>query len=579
MSTTPDDSQSIESPFDKAMTELEEWANYLVVNKPKRRWMPAMRNKADDLGVGPDVQNDNLQSALDKAEASLDPVRVYRKGDRLQAKESTFLVDGLVKLGETNMIVGQPKVGKSSFTTGLIAALRDKKDEFLGCKINHPPEPMPVLIFGTDQSEGDWLHFLTREGLAGPEQDLRDVDFFISMESGHEFNFTHEGRVAMQAKIEEYESPLVVIDSLSSMMEPLGLEENSTRYAAPIRMAMSQLRKTGATLLIVHHSVKRPTTWDWVTESRGSSSITGLVSWGVLMRWVNQEDDSTARTDKRVGFTGKGRGSGESSGVMAEYRKEGGWVFLEGLEAAQQAERAIQKMATLNGVRAQVYDVLVQRHEQNIDISPDELASELNKGRSAMNRELRILKSMGIAVVAREQPSPGGGRPMRFWELSESAKAACVDSPWEGQKGGFCGSLVLTQSQSSNKNKKTLKQTLRNDIPVLETDQREVSEDQQRNTASSVKETPKIRTLVERFVNGKWTGRWVISEVFSDDRITIQKFGQPAVSHKNQRWGMDIRPLTPVNEETAVDPAACARSAAPSQETANSPLDQFDLDF
>ena len=36
------------------------------------------------------------------------------------------------------------------------------------------------------------------------------------------------------------------------------------------------------------------------------------------MRWVAQEEDGLMRTDKRVGFTGKGRGSGKSGGVMAE---------------------------------------------------------------------------------------------------------------------------------------------------------------------------------------------------------------------------------------------------------------------
>jgi predicted ATPase len=76
-----------------------------------------------------------------------------------------FLLDGMIKLGESNVIIGQPKVGKSSFSTGLIAALRDRIPQFLGRDLAIPGERMPVLVFGTDQSEGDWLHLLHRESL------------------------------------------------------------------------------------------------------------------------------------------------------------------------------------------------------------------------------------------------------------------------------------------------------------------------------------------------------------------------------------------------------------------------------
>ena len=139
-------------------------------------------------------------------------------------------------------------------------------------------------------------------------------------------------------------------------MEPTGIEENTSRYAQPIRSAISQLRKTGATLVVIHHSVKRPTTWDWITECRGSSSISSVFSWGVLMRWVAQEEEGLARTDKRVGFAGKGRGANESGGVMGQYMPEGGWVFLDGLEAAQQVERVRRRIMELGGVRATVFD-------------------------------------------------------------------------------------------------------------------------------------------------------------------------------------------------------------------------------
>ena len=53
------------------------------------------------------------------------------------------------------------------------------------------------------------------------------------------------------------------------------------------------------------------------------------------------------RVDRRVGFAGKVRGSGESGGVMGEYLSEGGWTYLDGLEAVQQVERIGKKIMEL----------------------------------------------------------------------------------------------------------------------------------------------------------------------------------------------------------------------------------------
>ena len=318
MVTTPSASSSITPQFQAAISKIKSRAKEIIKTEPENTWRPLLRNVAAQEGVDLDIKDLDLESFLDEAERSLDPSRVYYKGDKLQATESVFMLDGLVKLGEANVIIGQPKVGKSSFSTGLIAALRDRREQFLGRDLLLPETRMPVLIFGTDQSEGDWLHFLKREGLVNEEQALTDaVDFFCSLESSNDYNFTREGLRNMRAEIEKHQLPLVIIDSLSSMMEPTGIEENTSRYAQPIRSAIRELRKTGATLLIIHHSVKRPTTWDWIVECRGSSSISSVFSWGVLMRWVAQEEDGLARTDRRVGFTGKGRGSAEAGGVMA----------------------------------------------------------------------------------------------------------------------------------------------------------------------------------------------------------------------------------------------------------------------
>ena len=184
MVTTPSASNSITPQFQEALSKVKLRAKEIIKSEPENTWRPLLRNVAAQEGIDLDIKDLDLESFLDEAERSLDPSRVYRSGDKLQATESVFMLNGLIKLGEANVIIGQPKVGKSSFSTGLVAALRDKRQQFLGRDLLLPDQRMPVLIFGTDQSEGDWLHFLKRERLVTQDQALdgNAVDFFCSLE-------------------------------------------------------------------------------------------------------------------------------------------------------------------------------------------------------------------------------------------------------------------------------------------------------------------------------------------------------------------------------------------------------------
>ena len=510
-------------PLQQALTALALHAETLIQTERERDWMPLMRNKAFDLSVHDDAKDTELKAYLDAAERRLQKGNVYRAGQQLQATESVFLLDGMVKLGESNVIIGQPKVGKSSFSTGLIAALRDRLPQFLGRDLSTPSERMPVLVFGTDQSEGDWLHLLRRENLVAEDQTLKadSVDFFCSMETGEQYNFTKDGIRRMREEIEKHQFPLVIIDSLSSMMEPTGIEENTSRYAQPIRNAISQLRKTGATLVVIHHSVKRPTTWDWITECRGSSSISSVFSWGVLMRWVAQEEDGLARIDKRVGFAGKGRGANESGGVMGQYMPEGGWTYLDGLEEAQKVERAGQRIMELGGVRASVFDYLTLRTGLNADVSAEELASELDKQKGHVSRELRALKAKGLAEPVRTEET--GSRPRNYWMASPAA----MDWSLGGSEAGSNGYLDLLPKRSLISNKSN---TQDRTAVLLSTTK----------DPSSESIDPKTKVEIRR--GDEWSDGFIVRNGSDLNKISVERLGNPMVTISNLRWELDVRP-------------------------------------
>jgi hypothetical protein len=509
-------------PLQQALTALALHAETLIQSERERDWMPLMRNKAFDLAVHDDARDPELKAYLDAAERRLHKGTVYRAGQQLQATESVFLLDGMIKLGESNVIIGQPKVGKSSFSTGLIAALRDRVPQFLGRGLATPNERMPVLVFGTDQSEGDWLHLLHRESLVAEDQTLKadSVDFFCSMETGEQYNFTKDGIRRMREEIEKHQFPLVIIDSLSSMMEPTGIEENTSRYAQPIRNAISQLRKTGATLVVIHHSVKRPTTWDWITECRGSSSISSVFSWGVLMRWVAQEEDGLARIDKRVGFAGKGRGANESGGVMGQYMPEGGWTYLDGLEEAQKVERAGQRIMELGGVRASIFDYLTLRTGLNADVSTEELATELDKQKGHVSRELRALKAKGLAEPVRTEET--GSRPRIYWMASPAAMEWSLGGSEPGSNGSV-GSFPIKSIKSNISNSQ-------DDTSVLPSETKD---------PSSKSIDPKTKVEIRR--GDEWASGFIVRNGFDPNKISVERLGNPMVTISNLRWELDVR--------------------------------------
>jgi hypothetical protein len=355
--------------------------------------------------------------------------------------------------------------------------------------------------------------------------DSNAIDLFCSVDTKDEFNFTKDGIRHMREEIERYQFPLVIIDSLSSMMEPCGIEENLSRFAEPIRTAMADFSQTGATILVLHHTKKYPTTWDWVAECRGSSSITSIPSWGVLMRWVRDESEGLARIDKRVGFVGSGRGYSELGGVEAEYLSEGNWTLKGSLEHSQQVELVRKKIASLGGVRGDVFDYLKMRSELGADVTADEIAHNMTPAKSTghIGRELGNLVGMGLAFVSRSEPT--GRRPKRYWKVSEFALAAEDDSadllrePQDGSKGSF-GSNAIRSKRSikihfqggEGEGDPLPKDPIAPGSPV------EVNRD------------------------GIWSGGYVVRDASNPDSITLEKLGNPMITLSNQRLDIDVRP-------------------------------------
>lgn len=545
-STQNSSSSNQEPPFQKALRNLKTHCELIVKESDESDWLPLLRNHAAHLNVEADVNDSYLQGLIDVAVRGQEKPVFYRKGDRLRADDPSFLVDGLIRLGSQNLIVGQPKVGKSSFVAGLVAALRDDLPSFVGSTINKPTRYLPVLIFGTDQQEGDWLYYLRRERLVTGEKTLvSPLEFFCSVEAQEHFNFTPSGIKAMKAEIERHESPLVIIDSLSSMMEPTGIEEGLGQYGGAIRHALKELGKNASTIVVLHHTTKVVTTWDWVEECRGGTRLSSIPGWGVLMRWLTLEEDATVRMDRRVGFIGKGRGSGTGYGTLAEYTDDQGWIAHGDLAEAQRIERLKERYLNLQGVRMTVMDGVVTAFEMGRTISSIQLASDLNKTTSNVARELAIISGMGLIEVDHKEET--GSRPRVFWRLTPMAQTviqmthdpALTPSPRHANHGSF-DSFPIESKKPTNS-------------PLREGGERIIA-DKGANTdsisAMQLDQLPPPNSNVELLQeDGSWMNGWKLYKDSTAHAVTVWRLdpGANLIKRSGKRWGVDVR-LCPIDQ-------------------------------
>ncbi len=513
MDFTPNSSIDTKPQFQKALSDLEDHAKFLHRTEPLKHHLALMRNQAFTLGVGEDVRDDQLKAILKEAEVSLAPSKCYSMGEALSGEAPVFLIEGLVIMGQLNMFCGEAKVGKSSFSCALLAALNQQRSNFLGRSILETPTRLPLLVFGTDQTEGDWIQYLQREDLIDEDKRLTGLDFFCSAEGVSRFNFTDEGIEQICKVVSRHEFPVVIIDSLSSMMEPTDIKEVDDAYGTALRKFMNRMAVYGATTIVVHHTKKDVKSWDWVKECRGTGKISHIPSWGVLMRFVSSDDIEAARVDTRVGFSAKGRLAAPAAGLMAEYMGDDGWRELGSLEGAQAANKTLSKIAHLGQtVRASVFDYIAQRTFTGSAGTSQEASVELNKKQQNMSRELRLLESSGLIVCARQESA--GGRPQKFYQLSNAAIEALEPL--------YTGKFEINDTKPIDIN---------NINNILYTCGKPAKE----------KVSPPPGSPVEVNRAGNWSNGYVVRDASNLDSVVVEKIGNTMVTISNLRWDLDVR--------------------------------------
>lgn len=350
-------------------------------------------------------------------------------GDRpLSFDPVPWFVEGLLMRGSLNLVVGPPKVGKTSLLAGLFGAWGSGATTYMGLPLIGPCPP--VLVVGPDQPESDWARLLFECRLLDHEKRLRRnliVDLFPA---GSNLQLDDDGIETIAAYAADHPGLIVLIDSLAAVTSRLGISENDSEIAGPIQVLVEALAPHGATAVLIHHAGKASITASPSMASRGSSAIAASASQIVsLSRLADGQQGGPAAgaaPDRRVVIKTEGRG-GCPVELLAE-RTDAGWIS-HGDAVTVQAERwRQQEEARLTDRQGQALTEVRDRWETDrLPMDTQTLA------------DLMELKGDHGRRTARETLDALARRGLLTAEINRTANGRRkVYRPGMGDHGGVC---------------------------------------------------------------------------------------------------------------------------------------------
>ena len=206
------------------------------------------------VGTSPDASPRRPQSGTE-ASPERNIVRIWRSWDEIDARPMTspVILPGLAWEGESSILVGDSKSGKSTLLTQSLAAMARARD-FLGS----PTGAGRVAILeemGAGRLKG-WLQDRGVEAWSG-------IDFLEQC-----------SYVALRGYLEERRPLLLVIDTLALFSTLNDADENG---ANDMRRLSLQCKASGASVLVVHHENRQG-------DYRGSSDIRAAVDMAISMK-------------------------------------------------------------------------------------------------------------------------------------------------------------------------------------------------------------------------------------------------------------------------------------------------------
>ena len=359
-----------------------------------------LRDKAKNLGLN--LRDSEIRAKIwEGRKRSKGLVTMLAPDMEINAPQEVWLVEDLIMKSDTNLLIASPKVGKTTLVIDLIGKWsRGVEDSYLGKKfIGKCP---PVFIVGTDMPRSRWLPLLNRFGLA--ERIGKDkwkllnpiVGLFTQNESLH---LDDSGLSRIGELVSKHEGCLLLKDSYSKVVAPLGVKEADASFAGPIGDLQEVVAPFGVTTIVIHHSGKQSLGSGAVMASRGSTALPAAVSQVINLKWFNRDEN---RQDKRILLETEGRGmSLEAIILQTQYGFETEGNATDVIEKQKEKE----KIARLQDSQAEVFEEVKDRRPQ--EVTSGDIKNALRIGDRSALRSLRALERKGLLISETRRTDKG----------------------------------------------------------------------------------------------------------------------------------------------------------------------------
>ena len=367
--------------------------------QPKDR-IVYLRDKAKNLGLN--LRDTEIRAKIWEArKRSKGLVTMLVPDMEIDAPQEIWLVEDLIMKSDTNLLIASPKVGKTTLIIDLIGKWsRSIEDSYLDKKfVGKCP---PVFIVGTDMPRSRWLPLLNRFGLA--ERIGKDkwkllnpiVGLFTQNESLH---LDDSGLSRIGELVSNHEGCLLLIDSYSKVVAPLGVKEADASFAGPIGDLQEVVAPFGVTTIVIHHSGKQSLGSGAVMASRGSTALPAAVSQVINLKWFNRDEN---RHDKRILLETEGRGTSfEAIILQSQYGFESEGNATDVIEKQKEKE----KIAGLQDSQAEVFEEVKDMTPQ--EATSGDIKNALKIGNRSALRSLRALERKGLLISETRRTDKG----------------------------------------------------------------------------------------------------------------------------------------------------------------------------
>ena len=482
--------------WQKAIQELKDYAKTVTTTYAPSEWLPAMRNQAAMVGVDRDVRDKELLTYLAAANPANEPIQPGSVIDESLLKKPGSLWGKLLVHGGINLLVSAPKVGKTALMMHFAGCVLRGQKECLGIAIDNPFDHL--IIVGPDMHVDQWITLLQREGLAdGPKLS----DKVTLWHSGTQISLSDQGIQKIKGECQKHSNSLLLIDTLSSSIASLNLDENRSEIAVPLMALRVACASAGLTITTVvnHHAKQQGYGASGTSASRGNSALPGACDSAISLNYFRTGIDGVERTDRRLVLSSEGRTGCQT--VMAEmYDAVDGLKWMSHGDAGNHraAEALWVAQEGLSNRQEEAYDLACNFHDQDRLLDAGELGQHLNVSRQKALRCLKGLERKGLVAGVKE---PGGGRRavIRYRAVTEK------------------------------------------DFTTPET--REIP-DLPHTGGGEFPKGVAVGTPVEKLVNGEWKSGFVIADGTNPDALKVSPLGNSMTTYSNLRWELDVREAT-----------------------------------